>query len=99
MVTTSEVTAMTAQGENPTRINVLSEGWGIRKIARYLRISLPAVLKHVKILEKNGHISRLFGSNKVQYSILPLGLDLLNEMLSSPEKLQIRVDSLGSSMI
>jgi len=82
---------MTTPGQNPTRINILSclsEGWGIRKTARYLGISHPAVLKHIRILERNGYITKLFRSSQVQYSILPLGLDLLKqvkERLPPPE--------------
>jgi DNA-binding transcriptional ArsR family regulator len=74
---------MTTPRENPTRVNVLSrlsEGWGIRRIARYLGISHPAVLKHVRILEKNGYITKLFRSSQAQYSVLPLGLELLNSV-------------------
>jgi len=82
---------MNPGGENPTRVNVLSclsEGWGIRKTARYLGISPPGVLKQVRILEKKGYVSRLFRSSQVQYSILPLGLEILShvkERLTPPE--------------
>jgi len=78
-------------GQNPTRVNVLSclsEGWGIRKTARYLGLSPPGVLKQVRILEKKGYVSRLFRSSQVQYSILPLGLEILSqvkERLTPPE--------------
>ncbi len=67
--------------ETETRVTVLSyisQGWGIRRIARYIGISHPAVIKHVKILEKKQYIARIFRSTQVQYSILPLGQEILN---------------------
>ena len=75
---------MTREMCTPIRISILDsidEGLSIRQIARSVSVSHVAILKHVKILEKEHYISRIYRSSKVQYAILPLGREALEKRL------------------
>lgn len=83
----------------------LSVGMSIRKIAASLGVQPSTVLRDLKQMEKRGYVARQVRSNQVLYSILPLGMELMQHPVKKnltggsinatpPEEMKIRLHRL-----
>ena len=86
-------------------IEGLSSGQSIRKIAASLRLNPSTVLRDIGQMTKRGYVSRQVRSNQVLYSILPLGMELMQRPVKNfltgasinatpPEEMKIRLHRL-----
>ena len=89
-------------------MDLLSNQFGIRKIARYLKKSPSTIYRDIKKLEQYGYISRSIRSSQVFYNINPSGMEYLRRYWNGEqstltgylidatphEKLQIRLHRL-----
>ena len=59
----------------------LSQGQSIRKIAASLGLNPSTIMRDIAQMVKRGYIAKQLRSNQVLYSILPLGMELMQHPL------------------
>jgi len=62
-------------------IEGLSQGQSIRKIAASLNLNPSTIMRDIAQMVKRGYIAKQLRSNQVLYSILPLGMELMQHPL------------------
>ena len=67
-------------------MDLLSNQYGIRKIARYLQKSPSTIYRDIRKLEEYGYISRVVRSSQVFYNINPSGMEYLRKYWNGEQK-------------